>query len=120
MMTCDQEVFDRARAVVQHMYRAHAPPERSRSGTGESCSNRRRSAPMPLKAYGVLKGQAIDARREDNQSSPHYQVHIRAGATHYRLAVNVKSVATPSELMFLVNDAFQHPITAHLEDLAEG
>ena len=75
---------------------------------------------MPLKGYGVLKGQAIDARREDNQSSPHYQVHVLAAGTHYRLAVNVKSVAMPSELMFLVNDNFQHPITAHLEDLPEG
>ena len=70
---------------------------------------------MPLKGYGVLKGKAIDARREDNQSSPHYQVHVLAAGTHYRLAVNVKSVAMPSELMFLVNDNFQHPITAHLE-----
>ena len=75
---------------------------------------------MPLKGYGVLKGKAIDAKREDNLSSPHYQVHIVAADTHYRLAVNVKSVATPSELMFLVNDNFQHPITAHLDDLPDG
>ena len=61
---------------------------------------------MPLKGYGVLKGKAIDAKREDNLSSPHYQVHIVAADTHYRLAVNVKSVATPSELMFLVTTTF--------------
>src|SRR4030095_10576250 len=40
--------------------------------------------------------------------------------THYRLAVNVKSQASPSELMFLVDDNFQHPITAHLPDLPDG
>jgi uncharacterized protein YukJ len=75
---------------------------------------------MPLAHYGVLKGKAIAAKREDNQSSPHYQVHLLAGSVHYRLAVNVKSQKSPSELLFLVNDNFQHPITAHLPDLAEG
>ena len=34
---------------------------------------------MPLANYGVLKGKAIGAKREDDQSSPHYQVHILAG-----------------------------------------
>jgi len=75
---------------------------------------------MPLNRYGVLKGKAIDAKREDNQSTPHYQVHILAGTKHYRIAVNVKSSASPSELLFLVDDNFQHPITAHLPDLANG
>jgi len=75
---------------------------------------------MPLARYGVLKGKAIGAKREDNQSSPHYQVHIQAGGVHYRIAVNVKSQASPSELLFLVADNFQHPITAHLPDLSEG
>jgi uncharacterized protein YukJ/translation initiation factor 1 (eIF-1/SUI1) len=75
---------------------------------------------MPLAQYGVLKGKAIAAKREDNQSTPHYQVHILASNVHYRIAVNVKSQASPSELLFLVDDKFQHPITAHLPDLAEG
>ena len=75
---------------------------------------------MPLARYGVLKGKAIDAKREDNQSTPHYQVHILAGGVHYRIAVNVKSQKSPSELLYLVNDNFQHPITAHLPDLTEG
>ena len=75
---------------------------------------------MPLANYGVLKGKAIGAKREDDQSSPHYQVHILAESGHYRIAVNVKSVASPSELLFLVDDNFQHPLTARLPDLAEG
>src|SRR5262245_46574320 len=75
---------------------------------------------MPLANYGVLKGKAIGAKREDDQSSPHYQVHILAGSSHYRIAVNVKSVASPSELLFLVDDNFQRPLTARLPDLAEG
>lgn len=72
---------------------------------------------MPLNHYGVLKGRAIGAKREEDQSTPHYQVHIQAGTTHYRIAVNVKSQASPSELLFVVNDHFQHSITATLPAL---
>ena len=75
---------------------------------------------MPLANYGVLKGKVIEAKREDDQSSPHYQVHILADTGHNRIAVNVKSQASPSELLFLVDDNFQHPLTARLPDLAEG
>lgn len=74
---------------------------------------------MPLKRYGVLKGRAIDDTREEDQTSPHYQVHIQAGSTHYRIAVNVKSQVSPSELLFLVDDDFQHPLTATLPDLGD-
>ena len=75
---------------------------------------------MSLANYGVLKGKAIGAKREDDQSTPHYQVHILADAGHNRIAVNSKSQSSPSELLFLVNDNFQHPLTARLPALAEG
>jgi uncharacterized protein YukJ len=75
---------------------------------------------VPISGYGVLKGRAIDAKREDNQSTPHYQVHVLAAGVHFRLAVNVKSQASPSELLFLVDDSFQHPVTTHLPELADG
>jgi len=75
---------------------------------------------MPIAHYGVLRGKAIDAKREDNQSTPHYQVRIVAGTVHYRIALNVKSQASPSELLFLVDENFQHPITAHVPDLSVG
>jgi len=75
---------------------------------------------VPLANYGVLKGKAIGAKREDDESSPHYQVHILAGTGHNRIAVNSKSQSSPSELLFLVDDNFQHPLTARLPALAEG
>jgi uncharacterized protein YukJ len=75
---------------------------------------------MPIAHYGVLKGKAVGASREDGQSTPHYQVHITASNVHYRIAVNVKSQSSPSELLFLVDDNFQHPIAAHLPDLSDG
>ena len=74
---------------------------------------------MPLKRYGVLKGKAVGATREEGQSSPHYQVHIQAASIHYRIAVNVKSQLSPSELLFFVDDDFRHPITATLSGLSD-
>src|SRR6476660_7113082 len=47
---------------------------------------------MPLNKYGVLKGRAVDAKREQDTQSPHYPVHIVANVEHYRIAVNVMSV----------------------------
>jgi uncharacterized protein YukJ len=75
---------------------------------------------MPLNQYGVLKGRAVAASREQGAQSPHYQVHIVASDKHYRIAVNVMSVKSPSELLFLVDDNFQHPITNGLPGLADG
>jgi uncharacterized protein YukJ len=75
---------------------------------------------MPLQRYGVLKGSVVDARREDDSDTPHYQVHVRADDTSYRIAVNVKSMMNPSELLFIVDDRFQHPVTAGLPGLPNG
>ena len=75
---------------------------------------------MPLKGYGVLKGKAVAAKREEGGDTPHYQVHIVSNNQHFRIAVNVKSKASPSELLFLVKDNFLHPITASLPTLALG
>ena len=75
---------------------------------------------MPLEHYGVLKGSVVDARREDAADTPHYQVHVRADGTNYRIAVNVKSGLSPSELLFLVDDRFSHPVVGGLPELPHG
>jgi uncharacterized protein YukJ len=75
---------------------------------------------MPLRHYGVLKGSVVDARREDDPDTHHYQVHVRANSTSYRVAVNVKSRMSPSELLFIVDDSFRHPVTAGLPELPHG
>ena len=75
---------------------------------------------MPLNQYGVLKGRPVAAKREQDSQSPHYQVHIVASDEHYRIAVNVMSVKSPSELLFIVDDSFEHPITKGLPGLADG
>src|SRR4030095_1348428 len=75
---------------------------------------------MPLNQYGVLKGRPFAAKRAQDSQCPHYQVHIVATDEHYRIAVNVMSVKSPSELLFIVDDGFEHPITKGLPGLADG
>ncbi len=72
---------------------------------------------MPMHQYGVLKGRAIDARRDGGEDRSHYHVHIAAGAARFRISINVRSKAPPSTLLFYMDDAFQHPITRGLPDL---
>lgn len=74
---------------------------------------------MPLKNYGILKGKAINNRLGFG-SSPHYQVHIVDDTTDYRIAINVKSKLSPSELLYLVVDDFQHPMLDQLADIPLG
>jgi uncharacterized protein YukJ len=47
-------------------------------------------------------------------------VHIDSNGQHFRIAINVKSQASPSELLFLVKDNFRHPITSNLGNLPSG
>lgn len=73
---------------------------------------------MPIQ-YGVLKCKAID-RSLGTSENPHYQVHALANDVHYRIAINVKSKLSPSELLYYTIENFQHEITSGLPDLAFG
>ena len=49
------------------------------------------------------------------RDTPHYQIHaVDDGGSDYRIAVNVLSQQSPSELLYLVVDDFRHPVTAAL------
>lgn len=74
---------------------------------------------MALKNYGVLKGRPI-ARRLGFGASPHYQVHLVDDDADYRIAVNVKSKQSPSELLYLINENYAHPLVDALKDLPAG
>ena len=74
---------------------------------------------MGLERYGVLRGRVVASRREDDRDSPHYQVQVSATGTDYRIAVNVLSQLRPSELLFLIDENFRHPLTQKLDALAE-
>ncbi len=75
---------------------------------------------MPLPDYGVLVGAVVGTRAEGDRGSPHFQVRVRAGGTDYRVAVNVLSRQAPSELLYLADEHFDHPLTEALAGLPEG
>ncbi len=74
---------------------------------------------MALKNYGVLKGRPID-RRLGFGSSPHYQVHLVDDDDDFRIAVNVKSKKSPSELLYLIEENYAHPLVDDLKELPPG
>jgi uncharacterized protein YukJ len=76
---------------------------------------------MPLGSYGVLAGRAVDRRREGATDTPHYQIRVdTADGTSFRIAVNVQSQESPSELLYAVNENFEHPVTDSLLGLGDG
>ena len=75
---------------------------------------------MPLSSYGVLVGRVIDTRREGTADTPHFQIHARAAGVDYRIAVNVLSQQSPSELLSTTIDGFTHPLLPRLDQLEEG
>jgi uncharacterized protein YukJ len=74
---------------------------------------------MSLKNYGVLKGRPI-ARRLGAGSSPHYQIHLVDDDSDFRIAVNVKSKKSPSELLYLIVENYVHPLVDDLVALPYG
>jgi uncharacterized protein YukJ len=74
---------------------------------------------MPLARYGVLAGRVVDRRAEGGTDTPHYQVHVRGGDAEFRVAVNVLSKQHPSELLYVADEAFHHPLARELADLAD-
>ncbi|MGP3927000.1 DUF2278 family protein [Streptomyces sp. 8N616] len=76
---------------------------------------------MPLDSYGVLACRAIGRRREGAADTPHYQIHLTDSAgTAYRAAINVQSQQAPSELLFIADGDFRHPVTQLLPPAASG
>ena len=74
---------------------------------------------MPLENYGVLKGKAIDSR-EGMGTSPHFQILIVDDDLRHRIAINVRSKVEPSELLYYVDENFDHPMVTELESLPPG
>jgi uncharacterized protein YukJ len=75
---------------------------------------------MPLGDYGALKGRVVGSVAETDPDSPHFQIHVRSSGVDYRIAVNVKSQEAPSELLYVADDDFRHPIIDRLASLEEG
>jgi uncharacterized protein YukJ len=75
---------------------------------------------MPLARYGVLAGRVMDRRAEGGTDTPHYQILVAGGEVEYRVAVNVLSQEHPSELLYVADEAFGHPLVQELAGLPDG
>ena len=74
---------------------------------------------MPIAKYGLLVGRPLHGV-PGRGTNAHYQVHVVDDTTEYRIAVNVKSQLAPSEVEYLVDDDFRHPLTASLRGRTPG
>jgi uncharacterized protein YukJ len=74
---------------------------------------------MSLQKYGVLKGKAIETKKGIGKS-PHFQILVSDDKLLYRIAVNVESQESPSEVLYYVDENFDHPIKDLLEPMPKG
>jgi uncharacterized protein YukJ len=58
---------------------------------------------------------------ERDYDTPHYQIHVQANGTDFRIAVNIRSTErSRPELLFYLADSLKHVVTAPLPMLPEG
>ncbi|MBL0744126.1 DUF2278 family protein [Chryseolinea lacunae] len=76
---------------------------------------------MPLANYGVLKGKVSNYILASS-GNEHFQVEVDAGGVFFRIAINVKSSVSPPEVLFFMDEQFEHPVLQQLEgeNLAAG
>ncbi|WP_020587896.1 DUF2278 family protein [Desulfobacter curvatus] len=75
-----------------------------------------------MKNYGVLKGTAIEFKR-DSDNSPHSEVLMKVGDVQYRIAINVRSSRGPDYqrlIEYLLVHDFSHPALDHARRLPLG
>lgn len=81
---------------------------------------------MPIPDYGVLIGSIIDkldsvaALKRYPKGTPHYQILLDVNGSKYRVAVNVKSDENPVNLLFFLDDNYQHAILNKIQSLTTG
>jgi len=78
---------------------------------------------MGQDVYGVVRGQAVQFRPEWRDDTPHFQLLLRAGRAPFRIAVNTRSNEPGpgnSDLLYLVDERFRHPVTERLERMPPG
>jgi len=74
---------------------------------------------MPIDRYGVLKARPV-ASRQGRGRTPHYHIHAVDHGEDYRVSISVRSKPGPSQLLYLIDDRFSHPLTERLRALPLG
>jgi len=74
---------------------------------------------MPIASYGVLKGKVLNkSKGKASDKTPHYEIHVKASKKNFRVAVNVQSKESPSEVLFFVDENFEPPHADELKSLS--
>lgn len=74
---------------------------------------------MPLDRYGVLKARPV-ASRQGRGRTPHYHIHAVDQGEDYRISISVRSKPGPSQLLYRIDDRFEHPTLEGLRKLPMG
>lgn len=69
--------------------------------------------------YAVLTGRVVDRRRA-TAGSLHYQILVSAGGELHRAAVNAQSATPRHEVLFSMDEGFDHPIIQEMAQLQRG
>jgi uncharacterized protein YukJ len=78
---------------------------------------------MPIPQYSTLKGSLLLGvpfyRNRGYKGDPHYNLIVEASGVRYRVAINTMSQDN-SEIAFLLDNYFQHPVVDQLRALPAG
>ncbi|WP_392533591.1 DUF2278 family protein [Nostoc sp. C117] len=75
-----------------------------------------------MKNYGVLKGTAVEYKRDDD-NDPHSELLMKVQGVSFRIAINVRSSRGPVEnrlIEYLIIHDIKHPIVDRARELPEG
>jgi uncharacterized protein YukJ len=75
-----------------------------------------------MKNYGVLKGTAVQFKRDDDQD-PHSELLMNVKGESFRIAINVRSSRGPVKkrlIEYLVLNDIKHPVIDRARELPEG
>jgi len=74
---------------------------------------------VALENYGLFKGWVAECKQAAGER-PHYHILARDKKQYFRITVAVASYTYPSELMYLVDEDYSHPLLDKLPDFRYG
>jgi uncharacterized protein YukJ len=75
---------------------------------------------MPIVNYGVLIGRPVRRALDHDWHAPHYHLLVDANGISFHVAINIRSAIDCAELLYLIDDELQHPLTDRWAGLPLG
>ena len=74
---------------------------------------------MALENYGIFRGWVVECQSAAGER-PHYHILVRDKKQYFRVTVAVASYTYPSELIYLTDEDYSHPLLDKLPDYHYG